>query len=342
MDPRTVQFLIFCVFSVASLAAGYAARRRNLVTEDFSRPLHFVTVVFLWSAVSLLSLWKLPLGRDNIWLLVIEPLLVAVPAYGIIPIARYFGCTRKQTGVLALAAGLGNLGFTLGGYLCYTLLANPELIARPDLADADAANAAADAALAYAVAQVTIMSTTGVVVLYPLARHFGDTDTTGESLATLIRRSLVDLRAMMIYTGILGVALAYLGVPQPAWIDRVGVIDVLFYLGAFTAYAGIGLRLRLGETWRHLRLHAMLAGMRFVTIPLLTLALVSLAALSPAPPNVLLRHVFLVEAFMPAAIQLVITANLFHLDPRQASSLWLVNTLLFLAVPLPVMIWLLG
>ncbi len=341
MDPRTVQFIAFCVFSVASLVAGYAARRRNIVSEDVSRPMHFVTVVFLWSLVALLSLWNLPLAADTLWLLAIEPILVAVPAYGMIPVARWFGCTRKQTGVLAIAAGLGNLGFTLGGYLCYTLLANPELIGA-EAGDTDAANAAADTALAYAVAQVTIMSTTGVLVLYPLARHFGDTDTRDESLATLIRRSLIDVRAMMIYTAIVGVILAALEVPQPAFIDQIRLIDILFYLGAFTAYVGIGLRLRLGETWHHLRLHAMLAVSRFVAIPAITLVMLGVALASPAPPNLLLRHVLVVEAFMPTAIQLVIVANLFHLDPRQASSLWLVNTLLFLLIPLPVMIWVLG
>jgi predicted permease len=51
------------------------------------------------------------------------------------------------------------------------------------------------------------------------------------------------------------------------------------------------------------------------------------------------QKVVLVEAFMPVAIQAVMIANLFHLDGRMASTLWLVNTVLFALVPLPVLVW---
>ena len=327
MDP-TVQFTVFCVFNAVCLAAGYGARRRGLLGEHTARPIHFITVSFVWGAVALLSLWKLPPQEANLWLVAIEPLLVAVPAFAVVPIARRMGCDNKQTGVIATAAGLGNLGFTLGAYLCYTLLG-------------DSAGQG-DAALAYAVAQVNLMAMSGVLMMYPLARHFGGQHTDDRSITRLIVTSFFDLRAMMVHCAIVGVVLAYLEVPYPAVIDDYKTIDVLFYLGGFGGYFGIGLRLRLGDARKYLREHALLAAVKFAGIPLLSLGILAAINLTPVPLASLGQRVVVVEAFMPVAIQGVMIANLFHLDGRMASTLWLVNTVLFVLLPLPALVLWLG
>jgi predicted permease len=325
MDPRTLQFTIFCVFNALCLAAGYGARRRNLLGEHVARPIHYVTVSVIWGGVALLSIWKLPPERANLWLIAIEPLLVIIPAFAVIPVARWMGCNNKQTGVLATSAGLGNLGFTLGAYLCYTLLDGPET--------------SGDAALAYAVAQVNLMAMAGVLALYPLARHFGESPTHDQSVTRLIVTSFFDFRALMVHCAILGCVLAYMNVPFPAVIEKVYAIDILFYLGGFGGYFAIGLRLRLGDTRRYLREHALLAAVKFAGIPLLSLGILALMNLTPVPLAPLGQKVVLVEAFMPMAIQGVMIANLFHLDGRMASTLWVVNTALFVLLPLPVIVW---
>lgn len=325
MDPRTLQFTIFCIFNALCLAAGYGARRKRLLGEHTARPIHFVTVSFIWGGVALLSIWRLPPDRANLWLLAIEPLLVAVPAFAVIPIARRMGYDRKQTGVIAMCAGLGNLGFTLGAYLCYTLLGDgPE---------------EGKAALAYAVAQVNLMAMSGVLMLYPLARYFGEPLARGQSVVKLIITSFLDLRALMVHCAIAGVVLAYMDVPYPAFIEKLRLIDILFYLGGFGGYFAIGLRLRLGDTRQYLREHALLAAVKFAGLPLLSLGTLALVNLTAAPLAPLGQKVVLVEAFMPVAIQSVMIANLFHLDGRMASTLWLVNTVLFALVPLPVLVW---
>ena len=328
MDPRTLQFTAFCLFSAFCVAGGYAARRRNLVGEHVARPMHLITVSFVWGAVALLSLWRLPPLTENLWLILIEPILVAVPAFGVIPIARRMGCNNKQTGVIATAAGLGNLGFTLGAYLCYTLLGGPD--------------GQGEAALAYAVGQVNLMAMSGVLMLYPLARHFGGQEEGDPSIAKLIFKSFFDLRALMVHCAIVGVILAYLKIPYPAVFDDYYILDILFYLGGFGGYFGIGLRLRLGDTRKYLREHALLAGVKFAGIPLLSLGILALINLTPTPLGELGQKVVIVEAFMPVAIQCVMIANLFHLDGRMASTLWLVNTVLFALIPLPVLVFLLG
>ena len=122
MDDRTLQFLIFSAVNVASVFAGHQARVHGLVKETASRKIHFCTFVFVWSTVALFALWRLPPRAENAWLLLIEPVLVAGPAFAMILLGRLLGLRRAAIGVLAIGAGLGNLGFTLGAYLCYVLL----------------------------------------------------------------------------------------------------------------------------------------------------------------------------------------------------------------------------
>jgi predicted permease len=337
MSSRSLAFIAFIAFSLASLAGGYLARERGWVREEASRTLHYWTIVALWSAAGLFGIWKLPPALTNLWVVALEPLLVALPALAAIPISRWLKAPPKQAGVLVVASGLSNLGFTLGGYLCYTLVDDPVLL--PTMEEAATPEAVGDAALAYAIAQVSMMTVMSILLLFPLARHYGGQRGDDESLGRLIYHSFVDWRAMMLYCAGAGALLAYLRVPYPTLVDRWYLMDILFYAGAFTAYFGIGLRLHVGPTVRNVRFHTALAAVKFLLLPLLTLGLLALANASGVAPPPLAEQVMLVLSVMPTAIQTVIIPNLFHLDARLASGMWLVNTLVFVALPLPVLLW---
>jgi len=316
MDPASIRFLVFAVFSLACLGAGYTARKRGWVKEQFSKPLHFHTVVWTWSAAALLALWQRPLTLPDLWLVAFQVVIVAAACFGTIALARLCRCTRAQIGVLAVAAAVGNLGFTLGGYLCYSLL-------RPR-----------GEALALAVLYVTIMQVVGIVIVYPVARHYGAGQAGDQPLSRLIWTNFTDARSLLFHGAIVGAVLACCHVPVPGFVERWRVLDVIFYLGSFGGYFGIGLCLSLGRALQDLKAHAILAAVRFIAIPILTAAMVYALHLAGMPLVATVRQVVIVEAFMPTAIWTVMLANLFHLDVRLAGSLWLWNTVLFFAVPL--------
>ena len=73
----------------------------------------WVTIVILWSSAGFFALWNLEPKIANLWVLVIEPLLVVIPAFLIIPLGKAIKLRRNQVGVLALAAGLRNSGFAM-------------------------------------------------------------------------------------------------------------------------------------------------------------------------------------------------------------------------------------
>ncbi len=324
MDGNTLRFLLFAAFSVASLLAGYFGRRSGWVDERHSRFVHYHTVVWTWSAASLCSLWRIPIRAESTWVVLIEVFVVVVPALLIIPAAKWIGSTRSQVGVLAVGAGVGNIGFTLGAYLCYALI-EPRATA-----------------LAYAGAATATLSVAIILFLYPVANHFGSTDSQRRGLRRLIAGSFLTLPALPLYTSLVGVGLSATGVPFPDALERYYLLDAILYAVSFGGYFGTGLRLRFRGGRVYWRAHLLLAGFMFGLTPLLTAGLATLTTLTPRPIPDLASTVMLVEAFMPTGVSCVILANVFHLDARMASSAWLWNTVLFLAVVLPVMLVLLS
>lgn len=324
MDPRTAQFIVFIAFLAGCLVAGYSARRTGWLHENHSRKIHLLTVIVLWPMITLISVWGMRIEAQDIWLLVIPTVQVAIGAYVAIPVCRLFRLSRNHTGVILIASGLGNLGFTMGAYLAYCIL-HP-----------------AEQALAYGIAFVTIMQVAMVPLVYPLARRYGSLHKGDEPLGKLIVNSFVDLRAMPLYAAVIGLILGSLEVPRAAFLTTPVFLNAIIYLGGAGAVVGIGMRLRLGDALRYPIENLVLAIMRFIVLPAATLGLISLIGLTPLPLSSLLREVSIIEAFVPTALLTVMLSNIFHLDTRLASSAWLVNTIVFLVVPLPVLLWWFG
>lgn len=339
MDPRT-EFFALVIVSALSILAGYISRERGWLHEDFSRKIHWVTIVILWSSAGFLALWHLDPDPANLWVLAIEPLLVIIPAFLIIPLAKAIKLKRDQVGVLALAAGLRNSGFALGAFLAYAILPVGNLLqqeAGPDgvLAPARAAELSISA-LAYGLLIVMTMSMAVVIFLFPMVQHFASDEGDKQPIGRIIYKSFVDWKAMLFYSSAAGIALAYLKVPVPEVVGDWHLMKILIFVGSATAYFGIGMRLHFDHLRPHLKSHAILAAVKFLATPVLTLGLLLIARnLGTAPPPAMLDQTFLLIAFMPTAIQTVIVANLFHLDARMAGSVWIVNTLIFLCVVLP-------
>ena len=318
----TVKFLIFVAFSTASLVLGYVSRRRNWFHEDVSRRLHFHTIVWIWTIVFAFSIWKLPITTEALWLVVVELILVAGVGLAVIPLARMIGCDRRQVGVMAVASGVANIGITLGAFLVICLV-------RP-----------VEEGRAYAMAMTAVMQVLAIVVMYPVCVHFATGTAARRSPLRLILGTFIDVRSMPLAGSALGLTLAILDAPYPAWVDDHAVLDILFYLACFSTYVGIGMRLYLGDSLRFWRQHLLLAGVRFGLVPLVVWSVILFSGWTLMPIGPTLRDVLLIQAFMPSAVMTVMLANLFHLDVRLACVAWLWNTILFLLVPLPILLFL--
>ncbi len=343
MDPRTLEFFALMAVSALSIVGGYLARERGWLREDFSRKIHWFTIVVLWSIAGFLALWNLDPVPANLWVLAIEPLLVVIPAFLIIPLAKAIGLRRDQVGVLALGAGLRNSGFALGAFLAYAVLPVGDLLRQqvgPEgMLSAKQVEELSGDALAYGMLIVMTMSMAVVVFLFPMVQHFGEHRKDDDSIGRIIFKSFVDWKAMLFYSAAAGITLAYLRAPRPQLIDDWHILKAFIFIGSATAYFGVGMRLHVDQLRLHLKSHAVLAGVKFIATPALTIGLLLIAKrVGLTPPPAMLEQTFVLIAFMPAAIQSVIVANLFHLDARMAGSVWVVNTAVFCLVVLPVIL----
>ncbi len=327
MDEHVTEFLVFSVFSLGSLVAGYAARRAGMIPEAMSRTLHFGAFVWVWPLITLLSVWPMQIDGRQAWLLLISPALVIVPALVAIPIAKLIGLDRPRTGAVAVAAGLSNTGSTLGATLAYTLQSEGEARLQ---------------ALGVGLVMLNLMLVTGILVMYPLAQHFGRDDEERPPIGKLIRDSFIDIRALGLYVIIIAFALNFAAVPFPQSIKASPLLTILIYVSALLCYAGIGLRLRLGDSLAYWREHLLLVFLKFGLCPLMVIGILALLAVVNSEPGAVTREVILIESAMPTAITSVMIANLFHLDARLASVAWVWNTAIFLVLPLPILLWYFG
>ncbi len=332
VSDEGLRFAAFAAVGATALVAGYVARQRGILPERWSRTIHLHTVIWIWSSVTLVMFWGIRIDAQLLTLMAIQPLVMLV-SWGLAGwAARRLRMPPRQAGPLALACAMSNQGFTLGAYLCYTILEPGHV------------------AMGYAIAYVTSMQVFMVIILYPVARHYEllarradpAQAATAEQLPPvprLIAQSFIDIRATPLYAAVTGAVLSLTTAGPPAWVRTSPVIDVVCFVGAVGSYLGIGLRLRVGDWRHHVRDHAVAAIIKFVAMPAVVFGLLAALPAIGLGVSPLARDVLLVSSCMPSAIACVIVSNLFHLDARLASILWLVNTAAFCLLPLPILLY---
>jgi hypothetical protein len=319
MDSLQIKQIAMMATIILASAAGYFARRLRLVPESIARTLMTLVVVCGYSSIGFLSVWKLRLRIELLWL----PVLLASHVMILTGLGRATGklvCRdRQECGMLAIATGLGNLSFTMGGLVAYVLYGQTGL---------------------GMVAIAGLMWTPMVVLfIYPIARHHSRAHDP-MPFARLMARSILDVRSIGLPLVLVGLGLSAWQVPRPDWVT--GLVDWLMLAVIATAYFSIGLRLRFGHVARIWRLILAHAGLRFGAGLAIGAGLWALTLATPWPLTGQARNILLIESFVPMAVTAVAVANMFHLHPEEASVLFVVNTLAYILLLLPGVLWILS
>lgn len=315
--PMTVitRFILIVSGITIAAAVGYLARKRNWLDETLAGPLMFYTVIFGWTPASCLVLWKLPLQWSLVAIPILSTLLPVLLAPFGYAFARLHRLDAKAAGTFIVAAGISNIGFTMGGFVCYCLFG--------------------DLGLGYANLFAASWAVPYVGFYYPLARRYGDPNSRLDT--RFILRTFFDLRSLPVLGTILGLALNLTQTPVPAVFETIHLLDILIILSVLISFAIVGLQIHFRHLAEGKTLHLSLAFIKFAVTPVLVglMLLLARGIFGELPP--VARDVVLIESFMPTAIFTVIIANLFDLNPKLASVLFLVNTILFLAIVLPLL-----
>ncbi len=313
------QLMISAGVIVGSMAAGYAARKSDVLGQRASKGIMTAVIVGGYSSVVLLAIWGMELEALHAWLPILGAIntgLVALVAMALVPL---FARDRVERGLLSIHAGVANTGATMGGLVLLGLFGQQGL----------------QLASVYFLMWMPFV----VLVLYPIARHYSPTHA-GGSLGGLMARSVLNWRAVGLLMGLIGLALSLGGVTRPEVIGRWHVPKACAYATTIAAYFAIGLRLSVRQVPSLWRLSAGLALMRFVVAGGIAWALVAATRATPWPLPTISPEggTVIIQGVMPTAVAAAAVANMFDLDASKSSGLFLVNTLVFLAVVLPVIL----
>jgi predicted permease len=220
--------------------------------------------------------------------------------------------------VFGLQAGMGNVGYTLGGAIALAVWGIQGL----------------------AVEQVFCMMWPFFTFLFcfPMAHHYTGTSAAGggrklSEVAYALRilgKSLADIRSAPVYLAALGLILNLARQAPPQAVREWRVLDVLMVVGIFMQFGSVGLTVyerRLPAFWKPA---LGTAALKFLLSPVLMLGAV--LALGMAGDE---RRVCLMLAVMPTAIYSVLIANLFGLNKDLANTTFLLTHCICFAVIIP-------
>ncbi len=316
--PQLLAFLIALI--AGSIAAGYVARRLG-AGERVARVLMYFVVLVPYSVIGFLAIWRLSFHGEFVLLPLFGFAVMCAGLAAGAAFARALKLPDRSAGALVLTTGASNLGFTMGGFVNYVLFG--------------------PAGLATA-AMYTLFWNFGMVfVLFPIARHYGHGS--DQPLWKLILVNLVDIRSLPLVAVLAGLTINLCGVAYPerltqAILGPADLLGVLIVAGVVVSFFATGLRLHFAGVFGHKLIYTLVGASKFVIMPAVGAGLIGIMWLvghpMPGPGN----GVVLVQASTPTAIYAVVISNLFHLDDKLASIIFVVNTAIYLVAILPLIV----
>ena len=296
---------------IAPLAVGYVLKQRHLVKEKSVNRLIKINVVGVYTVLSLLSFWVLPLSFDLVYVPFFGFFLVLFPgAIGYLLFARHIRNLRDR-GAYLNSAMLSNLG-TLGGVCAFILYQ--------------------ETGFAYAQIIGTCQNILLALVVFPLSQYYHLKDTDAGAGRPAHRHSFREIFFSINQLSLLGMTAGILlnagGIARPPVLAP--LFQSLVHIGAWTAMLPVGFLIDFRTAHRYLPHLWSLNALRFLVMPLSVYALASLVISDPV-----LKGTILILACCPTAINAVIACQLYQLNVGLAAASFLITTILYLALIFP-------
>ena len=216
-------------------------------------------------------------------------------------------------GTYVFSVGLNNMGHTGGALICFALLG--------------------EEAFAQGVLIVMHWQFLIFLVCFPLAKRWSESHRP-LSLRGELHASLRDPRLLPLVGLLVGLVVNACGARRPDALLPVNA--VLLALTAATASFAVGITIRTEKFKDYGPLYVSQFVGKFVLMPGAVWLVSTAIGLHP-----LALKAVLIQASCPQAFYSVFLAHLFRLDHHQANSMFIVNSLLYLVLVLPVLVWVL-
>jgi hypothetical protein len=136
---------------------------------------------------------------------------------------------------------------------------------------------------------------------------------------------------MPLYAAFIAIAIRWAGFSRP---EAYFPLDILLILSIALYYFTLGINFKFDDLHFFKKEHIFLAVQKFILLPAITFFILEFAVISDS-----IKMIIKLQSFMPAAIYSVITAILFDLNARQASGMFVVNSIFFIFLVLPLLFW---
>lgn len=304
-----LKFIIFQSLIILPFIAGTLMRKAFADTSAVSKRVIAVNLALLEPPAILWSIWGLELHRDLAYLPLAGLAIVTAGfllGMATLPLIGLSGAARKT---YLISSSLANHGFTMGGFICYLFL------------------------------KETGLGLSSIFIIYFMPYTFMIIFTyarmgPGRLPLRSLGEFLTGRQNMPLYAALAALILQFLDIPRP---DIDPPVDFLIMASIVLYYWTLGLTFSFKDVFPLGREHAALAAIKFLAVPGLAFLALRIAGLEREVSTVIQ-----IQSFMPAAIYSVVTAVLFDLDARLASSMFVVNTLIFILIVFPVMFLLRG
>ena len=305
------KFVIFQLVILFPFVGGSLLNKKLSGYPDLARRLIRVNLIFIEPLVVLWSIWGLSLGGEVLFL-PLAGLLLAVAGFGLgyvtLPLVRLKGRSRVA---YLVSSSLANHGFTMGGFLCYLF---------------GGVNG-----LGLSAIFIIYFLPYVFLVIFPFSHTRSNGGVSGSGS---FGKFFVSLQNMPLYAVFMALIMHLLNVERPAISFPV---DIFLLINVGLYYFTLGLNFRIRDLKILRPEHLVMSICKFLILPLTTFMLLGFVDLGRD-----IESVIMLESFMPAAVYSVLTSVLYDLDSPLSSGLFVVNSLVFIFLILPVLFVLSG
>jgi len=294
---------------IGALILGYLFRSfRWLDKADAGRIVLFI-LKFITPVIILLAIWKIKINDTGLLVLPLIGFLLTlacfIPAY---LMARALRLKNEQTGIYLNSAGFSNIGYTLGGFIAFSLFG--------------------EAGFGLTVIYCLYYGLCFYIIGFGIAGRFGKRKIKGSvlSIKALFQEGV---RIFPFIGMIIGGALNLSNITRPEIFTEIN--GFLIPAATFSYMFAVGLTFSPSRVFKYAREALLLCTIKFLYAPLIAFFLIRIFSFLLAS-NPLAVKVIMLESFMPVALSTLVLPVVFDLDQDLANANWLITTLIFAAL----------
>ena len=297
---------------IMPLAVGYFLHQRHWISEKIINKVIRFNVICVYTTLSLLSFWVLPLSWSLLLVPIFGMLLVLLPgAIGYMLFARKIENLLDRGSFIA-SAMLANLG-TLGG-VCAFILYN-------------------ESGFAYSQLIGTTQNVLLCLVVFPMAQYYYLKHTAAvrkSSRSHNFREMFFSINQLSLLGMVGGLLLNANHVPRPEILGS--IFQSLVHIAAWIAMLPVGFLINFDKVRQYASDVRTLTLLRFVITPIIFIGLTMLIISDP-----ILQGTLIILAFCPTAINAVLAAKIYKLNVDMAVSSFVITTAAYLLLIFPLL-----